>query len=174
MLSFLHSPLDLGLNFWYKWERKAEASPQVTAELGLEATGVSSCLYQTAGISLQSKNLISHECPQYCCSEDSSCFSFSNEEKYFGCFFQYRMKQIFKSFFFLLNLNSHFPPSSMITWSVWYFSANLTHVISRVSSSKMNNLYEGSESQNIASFLHEYFCASHLSHTSLLIWFLSD
>lgn len=77
-------------------------------------------------------------------------------------------------FFFPLNLNSHFPTSSTITWSIWYFSANLTHVINRVSSYKMNNLYEGSESQNTASFLHEYFCASHLSHTSLLIWFLSD
>lgn len=76
--------------------------------------------------------------------------------------------------FFPLNLNSHFPTSSRITWSISYFNANLAHVISRVSSYKMNYLCEGSESQNVASFLHEYFCASRLSHTSSHIWFLSD
>lgn len=77
-------------------------------------------------------------------------------------------------FFFPLNLNSYFSNSSTITWSVLYFTANLTHVINRVSSYKMNYLYEGSESQNVASFLHEYFCASRLSHTSSHIWLLSD
>lgn len=76
--------------------------------------------------------------------------------------------------FFTLNLNFHFSTSSTITWSVLYFTANLTHVINRVSSYRMNYLYEGSESQNIASFLHEYFCASRLSHTSSHIWLLSD
>lgn len=76
--------------------------------------------------------------------------------------------------FFSLNLNSHFSTSSTITWSILYFTANLTHVINRVSSYRMNYLYEGSESQNIASFLHEYFCASRLSHTSSHIWLLSD
>lgn len=148
--------------------------------LNLEVTGVNSCLYQTEGISLQSQDLISHECH----SEDRCCFRFYIKKKkcyevfcLFVCFSPHmEWKQIFKSstFFFPLNLNSHFPTSSKITWSIWYFSANLTHVINRVSSYKMNNLYEGSESQNTASFLHEYFCASHLSHTSLLIWFLSD
>lgn len=90
--------------------------------------------------------------------------------------FQYRMKTNFQisHFFFPLNLNSHFSTSSAITWSILYFTANLTHVINRVSSYKMNYLYEGSKSQNIASFLHEYFCASRLSHTSSHIWLLSD
>ena len=77
-------------------------------------------------------------------------------------------------FFFSLSLNSHFSTSSTITWSILYFTANLTHVMNRVSSYKINYLYEGSKSQNIASFLHEYFFASHLSHTSSHIWLLSD
>lgn len=151
--------------------------------LNLEVTGVNSCLYQTEGISLQSQDLVSHECHIAILRIDV-VLGFISRKKIcyevfclFVCFSPHmEWKQIFRSstFFFPLNLNSHFPTSSTITWSIWYFSANLTHVINRVSSYKMNNLYEGSESQNTASFLHEYFCASHLSHTSLLIWFLSD
>lgn len=105
---------------------------------------------------------------------------FTSREKMFQSllfFFIMEWTQISKSptsFFFLwtwipifqLILQSHGP--------ILYFAANLTHVINRVSSYGMNYLYEGSESQNIASFLHEYFCASRLSHTSSHIWLLSD
>lgn len=146
----------------------------------MEATGASSCLYQTEGISLRSKYFISHECLQYCYSENSSFFMFYFKGKNVSkslVLFHNGMNTNFKIsyfFFFSLNLNSHFSTNSTITWSILYFAANLTHVINRVSSYRMNYLYEGSESQNVASFLHEYFCASRLSHTSSHIWLLSD
>lgn len=173
-------PLDLGLNFWSKWEReKQKLFPKWLLNWDMEATGASSYLYQTEGISLWSKYFISHQCLQYCYSENSSFFRFYIKKKNVSkspVLFQYRMKTNFQisHFFFPLNLNSHFSTSSAITWSILYFTANLTHVINRVSSYKMNYLYEGSKSQNVASFLHEYFCASRLSHTSSHIWLLSD
>lgn len=135
-------------------------------------------------IPLRNKYFISRECLRYCYSEDSSFFRFYTKKKNVSkplFLYQYGMKTDFQIshlfdflIFFPLNLNSHFPTSSRITWSISYFNANLAHVISRVSSYKMNYLCEGSESQNVASFLHEYFCASRLSHTSSHIWFLSD
>lgn len=143
----------------------------------MEATG--SCLYQTEGISLRSKYFISHECLQYCYSENSSFLGFTpRKKKYFKvfCSFQYGMKTNFQisHFSLSLKLNSHVSTSSTIAQSILYFTANLTHVINRVSSYKMNYLYEGSESQNVTSFLHEYFCVSRLSHTSSHIWLLPD
>lgn len=182
-MSLLISVFSLGFGIKFLIQiREKNRSPQVNVELGSHR-----CKF----LSISNRRNFTAEpgfgftWMPYCYSEDRCCFRFYIKKKnmlwslLFVCLFfpPYGMKanfQIFHIFFFPLNLNSHFPTSSTITWSIWYFSANLTHVINRVSSYKMNNLYEGSESQNTASFLHEYFCASHLSHTSLLIWFLSD
>lgn len=181
-MSLLISVFSLGFGIKFLIQiREKNRSPQVNVELGSHR-----CKF----LSISNRRNFTAEpgfgftWMPYCYSEDRCCFRFYIKKKkcyevfcLFVCFSPHmEWKQIFRSstFFFPRNLNSHFPTSSTITWSIWYFSANLTHVINRVSSYKMNNLYEGSESQNTASFLHEYFCASHLSHTSLLIWFLSD
>lgn len=94
----------------------------MTVELGLEATGVSSCLYQTVRISLQSKDLISHECLQYCYSEDSSCFSFYNKEKYYAAFW----------LFFPIQNETNFQIFFSWTWIPIFQLAKWSHGLSDI------------------------------------------